>query len=303
MDDDLDRLLRLTAFTWLDDLVRRHGEAVPRSVLEAGFPFQRQMVKVIGPQGIFVPKGMQIPLSITTAPEKPGVRRPYEDEVGADGLLRYKYRGTDAQHRENVGLRQAWTDQVPLVWFFGLIPGLYQPVYPVVITTDDPATLTFTIAIEPTDAFGPEPLRGVSTDVRRAYATQEVRRRLHQARFREKVLAAYRCSCAICQLRHGELLDAAHILPDGHPRGEPVVPNGLSLCKIHHAAFDRDMIGVRPDLILEVRQAIRDEKDGPMLLHGLQECHGRSLTIPRRRADRPDAEFLEERYELFRRAG
>ena len=52
-------------------------------------------------------------------------------------------------------------------------------------------------------------------------------RRLHQATFRERVLHAYRTSCAICRLRHRELLDAAHILPDGHPRGEPVVPNGL----------------------------------------------------------------------------
>jgi hypothetical protein len=39
-----------------------------------------------------------------------------------------------------------------------------------------------------------------------------------------------------------ELLDAAHILPDGHPKGEPVVPNGLALCKLHHAAFDRQRL-------------------------------------------------------------
>src|SRR3989304_615457 len=45
---------------------------------------------------------------------------------------------------------------------------------------------------------------------------------MHQQEFRQE--------CAICRLRHEELLDAAHILPDGHPRGEPVVPNGLALC-------------------------------------------------------------------------
>jgi len=36
-----------------------------------------------------------------------------------------------------------------------------------------------------------------------------------------------------------ELLDAAHITPDTHPEGEPIVSNGLSLCKLHQAAFDR----------------------------------------------------------------
>lgn len=57
----------------------------------------------------------------------------------------------------------------------------------------------------------------------------------------------------MCRLRYSSLLDAAHILPDGHPRGAPVVPNGLSLCRIHHAAYDQNLLGVRPDLVVEVR--------------------------------------------------
>ncbi len=52
----------------------------------------------------------------------------------------------------------------------------------------------------------------------------------------------------MCRLRHEELLEAAHILPDGHPQGLAVVPNGLALCKLHHAAFDSYIIGVTPDL-------------------------------------------------------
>jgi predicted restriction endonuclease len=49
--------------------------------------------------------------------------------------------------------------------------------------------------------------------------------------------------CAVCSLRHGELLDAAHIIGDGKPDGIPIVPNGLSLCKIHHAAYDTNLLG------------------------------------------------------------
>lgn len=75
--------------------------------------------------------------------------------------------------------------------------------------------------------------------VRRRYVTRVMQQRIHQARFRAIVLLAYSVRCTICRLHdHPELLDAAHILPDGHPRGEPIVPNGLALCKLHHAAFD-----------------------------------------------------------------
>jgi putative restriction endonuclease len=115
-------------------------------------------------------------------------------------------------------------------------------------------------------------------------------------------LRAYNEACAICRLRHPELLDAAHILPDAHPLGQPIVPNGLALCRLHHAAFDRHIIGVRPDLVVEVRDDVLSEIDGPMLVHGLQDNHGRALVTPRRPVDRPRAEFLAERYDLFKAA-
>jgi len=81
--------------------------------------------------------------------------------------------------------------------------------------------------------------------------------------FRQRVLRAYQQCCAICRLRHDELLEAAHILPDGHPLGEPVIPNGLALCKLHHAAFDLYLIGVTPDLEVTVRLDVLEEIDGP----------------------------------------
>jgi putative restriction endonuclease len=80
------------------------------------------------------------------------------------------------------------------------------------------------------------------------------------------------------------------------------VSNGLSLCKLHHAAYDRQVLGVRPDLIVEVRQDILDEKDGPMLRYGLQEVAGVKLFVPASSTQRPRADFLEERYRLFRGA-
>jgi putative restriction endonuclease len=117
------------------------------------------------------------------------------------------------------------------------------------------------------------------------------------------VLRAYQNRCSICRLGHQVLLDAAHILPDGHPRGEPIVPNGVALCKLHHAAFDRHILGIRPDYVVEVRPDILEEVDGPMLQHGLKGFAGQRLNVPRAEASRPRRDLLEERFEMFRKAG
>lgn len=301
-----DRLIRLAAFTWLGDLVRHHGELLPWRELIRGVPYRTGQVQVIGQRGIVFPRAMRAPLSIMTTPERAGVERPYDDEVGPDGLLRYHYQRGSPNLRVNEGLRRALEERLPLIWFFGVARGSYHPVWPVQVVDDDPAARVVTVDMAGDMAgtvLGPDGPALVD-EPHRLYAIGEVRRRLHQARFRQQVLAAYRSSCAICSLRHGELLDAAHILPDRHPRGVPVVRNGLSLCKIHHAAFDQMILAVRPDLVVEVRRSILDEEDGPMLRHGLQECHGRRLAVvPRRAPDRPGVEYLEERFELFRAAG
>jgi putative restriction endonuclease len=169
------------------------------------------------------------------------------------------------------------------------------------VEADDRAAQTFTVSLDSMHSAQAQPWLG--EEARRIYQTQEVLRRVHQARFRQRVLAAYKRSCAICRLRHTELLDAAHILPDGHPRGEPVVPNGITLCKIHHAAFDRNIIGIRPNLVVEVRADILEEHDGPMLRYGIQGCNGQTITTPSRISDHPDSELLEERFAMFRQAG
>ena len=131
----------------------------------------------------------------------------------------------------------------------------------------------------------------------RRYVERTNRVRLHQPMFRARVLTAYQSRCAICRLGHAQLLDAAHIIPDGKPHGDPVVPNGLAMCKIHHAAFDHNILGVRPDLTVHIRQDILDEIDGPMLRHGLQGMHNHAVTAPRRTDAKPDSDRLEERYE------
>jgi putative restriction endonuclease len=100
---------------------------------------------------------------------------------------------------------------------------------------------------------------------RRSYITQTVLYRAHQKQFRERVIAAYRNQCALCHIKHIELLDAAHIIGDREDHGDTFVPNGLSLCKIHHAAYDNNFISINPDYIIKIRTDLLTETDGPML--------------------------------------
>ena len=100
-------------------------------------------------------------------------------------------------------------------------------------------------------------------------------------------------------MRHRELLDAAHIIPDNEPGGDPIVKNGIALCKLHHAAFDNFFFGIRPDFVIEVRRDVMQETDGPMLRHGLQGLHKVKLLFPRKLDLRPDPELLERRWVRF----
>ena len=303
-----DAQVRLAAFRFLEEQRRLAGDegVLPRKLLVGGFVYESERVPLMGPQGIFKPRVLtDIPLSITTVAVVEGETRPYDDAFGEDGLLRYRYRGTDPQHHENVGLRLAMQRQVPLIYFHGIVPGLYVAEWPAYIVGDDPDSLTFTVSVDERrfaslgSIVAPD---FEETEIRRRYATRLFQQRLHQREFRERVVRAYQHHCAVCRLRRDELLDAAHIVADADPHGVPAVRNGVALCTLHHAAFDRHVIGITPDYIVQVRRDVLDQEDGPMLIHGLQSFHGQRLRLPEREAWLPDKQLLEERYGRFRLA-
>ena len=292
--------IRRAVFDWLTEQRQEYGEALSRTSLES-FSLGGKRIPLVGPQGIWKPAVCELPLSITTI-----VRGPYADAFDErTGTLSYAYRGTDPAHKDNVGLRTAHAERVPLIYFHSVEPGSYVAAYPAFVVGDDPSALRFAVQVDDISAAYTNATNQVAdggAEARREYVTRAVRQRLHQQLFRERVLRAYQERCALCSLRHQELLDAAHITPDSHPEGEPVVSNGVALCKLHHAAFDRLFFAVRPDYVIEVKPSILAEHDGPMLVVGLQQIHGRLLLLPRRPSDRPDPGRLEQRYADFLRA-
>jgi putative restriction endonuclease len=297
-----DHQIRMAAFDWLDKQNKILGDVLPRSVLSEGFDYFGHSIRLVGPQGIWKPAIMELPLSITTV-----VGGPYEDSLSGDGLLAYKYRGTDPDHRDNVGLREVMRRQIPLIYFLGIEKGKYIAEWPVYIVYDHPGKLEFSISIEDKNFDVTGNMRNNQTLINeagasylRGYSTTQAVVRLHQRAFRARVLLAYREQCAFCRLRHQQLLDAAHIIPDREQGGEPIIPNGLSLCKIHHAVFDSYFVTVTPEFKIVVREDILRESDGPMLQYGIQQMHEQKIILPDNKKHWPDRERLEERFKRFR---
>lgn len=300
MDIELEHRVRQAAFQFLDDKTAVHGKVLPTDVLQEGIEVASERIALLTIyRGIFKPRQLDAAVSILTTPPKFSTDAPYDDHFGSDGLFRYHYRGDDPQHPDNVAVRRTLENHLPLIYFFGIVPGQYLPIWPVHVAGENASTGYFHLDL--TGMAIPE-VATASEETERRYRSSVIRQRLHQARFREAVLRAYQTRCAICRLRRAELVDAAHIVSDAEG-GQPVVPNGLALCKLHHAAFDRHILGIRPDLKILIRSDVLEDTDGPMLVHGLQGFHDRELFVPGRTGDRPSEDYLEQRYERFRSAG
>ncbi len=279
-------------FAFLDELQRIHGPYLKRSQINT-FAFEGQPLSLMTQNGIRTPSRWSDPLTITSTrrSERSGG---YTDEDRGEGLRLYRYmrEGSTAAPALNRSLDHATASGRPLVYFIEVGDHLYEPVYPVFITGTERAG----VLVSDTPASGEY---ADLIDLRR-YGRREAKVRLHQQEFRSRVLYAYADRCCICSLRHRGLLDAAHIVDDADEGGHAVVTNGLSLCRIHHGAYDQFLLGIDPNLRIEVNQEVLEEIDGPMLRHGLQEMHGHQILTPRHQRDLPDRDRLAWKYDRFR---
>lgn len=294
-----DSALRNEAMQWLAAWTNDGLDAISYEEL-GDFRFRGEKMPLKDRQlGIRKPAQLRAALSITTTYRAPDKQRPYDDRLGADGLMRYKWDGDNPDKYTNRGLREAMINRLPLIWFWGVAEGMYKPIFPVYIIGEERKLQQFIVATD-----GLQNLESSGQDlneVTKRYVLQETRRRLHQPVFRGLVMRAYKTRCAICMIRHSGLLDAAHIVPDPDPEGVAAVRNGLALCKIHHAAYDEGIIGISPDYKIDVREDVLEEVDGPMLEFGLKGLHGNRLSVlPSSKKEQPDRELLDRQFRAFK---
>jgi putative restriction endonuclease len=269
---DQDTMLRAAAFEHVRRLSERYA-SLTSTDLKPGFVAHGQRIPLINRQrGIFKPHQMKFLLSIKTVFPRPGGRVWYDDQrqvhrqiFEGDEAVEYAFMGQDPDAADNRWLRDAYANQVPVIYFLGISPGRYQGILPTYIIGWDGQSLKARIAFGAPDQ--PD-LQAPATAIERRYALRIV----------------------------------AHIVADANEQqGQPIIPNGIPLSKIHHAAFDAHLIGIDPDYRLHVSERLLARNDGPML-QALKSLQGQTIHLPRRPQDRPDRDRLALRFDRFRTA-
>lgn len=300
-DPELDEEIRASAMAWLRTELLRTPGGIPYSRL-IEFRFRGTRIPLVIQRGIWKPKILDAALSIKTVFSNRPDQRPYDDEPGPDGLMRYKWMGTDPNASDNRALRLAMQEHLPLIYLVGIASGLYQPIFPVYVVAEERELHQFVVTTSVQEETAWDYAQQGEIELSRRYLQSVTNHRVHQRVFREQVLMAYDSRCALCSLGHRELIDAAHIKEDS-AGGEPTVTNGIAMCKLHHATFDNLLVGLSPDYRIHVRDDLLTEIDGPTLQHSIKQLHGELIRLPARRAARPNVDLLAERWERFQEAG
>ena len=290
--DDLIRMLALKRVSELRDL---WGDSIPESELAKGIVVSGEVVLLKGQQGIFKPRQLSDgPLTIMST-----LASRYEDELLDDAnTLNYDYAPPSREH-ENAGLKRLMADHTPVILLKQVKPKPrpeYMVVAPLYVDGFDDRRRQFSLSTRADSVVRPaSEAELVVREIRRAYGESTVRTRLHQAYFRREVLTAYRGRCSVCKLQTRPLLQGAHIIPDAATEGIAAVRNGLALCSLHHAAYDRDILRISPDYEICIEQDWIAPED-QFARTALTEFDKRRIVVPRDEANHPSRDFLARRF-------
>ena len=303
---DPDRHIRVAAFAAIEKLSRQLGGQVPWEAIKVGFQVGGERVLFANQaKGIFKPRQMSAALSIKTTVPRSGRSAWYRDQgLGsanldrATGLLRYDLARGGWADPTNRALWAAMQQGAPLIYFMGLAPATYQPIFPVWVREfkkEEGYVLLATADFEVARIGSADTAR---ESIEASYSLTTTHTRNHQAWFSTRTKAAYQWRCAFSGLSVRELLVGAHIIPDAEG-GPPSVQNGICMSALHHVAFDSHLIGVDPDCRVHVSSRLHEQEDGD-LLAALKDLDGTSLQLPSEQEDWPDRIFLERRFVHFR---
>ncbi|MDR1350682.1 MAG: HNH endonuclease [Zoogloeaceae bacterium] len=124
----------------------------------------------------------------------------------------------------------------------------------------------------------------------------QIARKYRTADFRKRVLGAYEHRCAACGIQL-KLIDAAHIIPVAAATSTDETQNGIALCKLHHTAFDRNLLSFDEKYKIEISNAEVSRLAAENLVGGLKKFkqHLRTaIILPNDRRDYPLPQYIAE---------
>jgi putative restriction endonuclease len=288
-------------------LERVYGDDIPWQAIDEGMIVAGEKIHISNrARGIFKPKQMtRGVISVKTTEPRPGRVNIYDDEETGEGFFRYSLQRGDPRSGGNKHLWEAIEDRQPFIYFHAVSEGRYKAIWPCYVTNINPVQgyceiivgSASDISLSRKDSVVEYPVTSQAPN--RAYAVREARVRLHQATFRANVLRAYEDRCALSGLPVRELLEAAHITPDTEENSSTEVSNGVAMSRLHHRAYDGNLIGISPNLQIVVSDRLRTMKDG-LILDALKHLHGQKLRAPARPELQPDRDRLAQRFDEFR---
>ncbi len=121
----------------------------------------------------------------------------------------------------------------------------------------------------------------------------ESKKKIRDPGFRRTIMRIYDYTCAVCKLQiltlNGEsVTEAAHIIPFSESNSDDV-RNGISLCKLHHWAFDRHLFSVDESYQVVVSDLMTEQ--GPTEWK-LATLDGKDILLPNREEFYPAQDAL-----------
>lgn len=300
MHDDI-KIMR-AAFERVKELELVYEDSIPWKAIQEGFSYSGEKVLLANQvQGIFKPKVISRgPISIKTTLPKGDRENIYNDHLTDSGFYQYSLEAGDPRGERNVLLWQALEDKTPFIYFHAIAPAIYKALWPCFVRSILPEKGYAEIAVGSIEYDAkPDKIYEMPSEVESKYHVRETKVRLHQASFREMVLNAYQHKCAITQLPIVILLEAAHIIPDSQVGEIQMVSNGISLSRLHHRAYDSNLIGIDSEYRIHISQELSVENGGPLLEQGIQNYSGTKITVPLQHNLKPNRDYLARRFEAF----
>lgn len=300
MTEDTD-ILRI-AFNRIKELELLYDDAIPWNVIKEGFNYLGNQVLMANQvQGIFKPKIMSRgPISIKTTIPKGDKQNIYNDQLTDNGYYQYSLEVGDPYGERNVLLWQALEDKSPFIYFHAVAPAVYKALWPCFVNGIFPDKGYAEITVGKTvSEQSKEVTYNLPSEIESRYLVRESKVRLHQASFRAAVLNAYQQRCAITSLPVPQLLEAAHIIPDSEVEGAQEVSNGIALSRLHHKAYDSNLIGIDPDYRIHISQELSIENGGPLLEQGILGYEGKRLVLPHSKNLQPNRDYLARRFDAY----